>query len=112
MASTVLHPSAPLPLLDFLRERTALRSFIAIRAIDEFSSQMLNVAIAWYMYTATHDPMSLAYIGLIRFLPNIATALLAGQAADRLERRRIIGLSLAVQALCLVILGVLAAEAS
>ena len=110
MASTVLHLSAPLPLLNFLHERTALRSFIAIRAIDEFGSQMLNVAIAWYMYVATRDPMSLAYVGLIRFLPNIAMALLAGHAADRLDRRRIIGFSLTVQALCLAILGAWAAN--
>src|SRR5215471_967341 len=99
MAATVLHPSVQLPLLNFLHERTALRSFIAIRAIDEFNSQMLNVAIAWYMYAATRDPMSLAYVGLMRFLPNIAMALLAGQAADRLDRHRIIGLALTVQSL-------------
>src|SRR5262249_61084444 len=105
MAATVLHPSAQLPLLNFLHERTALRSFIAIRAIDEFSSQMLNVAIAWYMYVATRDPMSLAYVGLLRFLPNIAMALLAGHAADRLDRRRVIGFSLTLQALCPAILG-------
>jgi MFS family permease len=62
---------------------------------------MLNVAIGWYVYTATHNPMSLAYVGLAQFLPNIGLVLFAGQAADRFDRRRVIGLSLLVQTLCL-----------
>ena len=56
--------STALPLLRLLRERPALRGFIAIRAADELGAQMLNVAIGWYVYAATNDPMSLAYIGV------------------------------------------------
>ena len=96
-----LDTATQLPLLDLLRERPALRGFIAIRATDELASQMLNVAIGWYVYAATHDPMSLAYVGLAQFLPTIGIVLLAGQAADHFDRRKIIGLSLSVQTLCL-----------
>src|SRR5581483_1148875 len=65
---------------------------------------MLNVAVGWYVYSTTHNPMSLAYVGLAQFLPNIGLVLFAGQAADRLDRRRIIGVSLLVQMLCLAAL--------
>jgi hypothetical protein len=67
--SMVLETRTKLPLSYWLRERPGLRSFIAIRAADELASQMLNVAIGWYVYAATHDPMSLAYVGLAQFLP-------------------------------------------
>ena len=95
-----------------LRRRSAFRGFLIIRAVDELSVQMLNVAIAWYVYAATHDPMSLAYVGLARFLPNLGVVLIAGQVADRCDRRRIIGLSLFLQALCGAAFGVLAAAGS
>jgi MFS family permease len=84
-----------------LRELPALRRFIVIRAADELASQMLNVAIGWYVYAATRNPMSLAYVGLAQFLPNIGMALVAGQAADRFERRKLIWLSFLIEAVCL-----------
>jgi MFS family permease len=101
----VLGTSAKLPLLHWLRERPALRGFIAIRAAVAMASQMLNVAIGWYVYAATHDPMSLAYVGLAQFLPNIGMVLIAGPAADRFDRRKIIGLALVIQTLCVATFG-------
>ena len=113
MAATTIPNSSPnLPLLHFLRERPALRRFIAIRTFDELSSQMLNVAIAWYVYSATHNPMSLAYVGLARFLPNISMVLIAGHTVDRLDRRKIIGLSLLVQTVCVAIFSALSATSA
>ena len=111
MARSKMYSSRKLPLRHLLRQRPALRAFLVIRALDELSAQMLNVAIAWYVYAATRDPMSLAYVGLARFLPNIGTVLIAGQAADRFDRRRTIGLSLFVQALCVAAFAGLSAEA-
>jgi len=92
--------SARLTLARFLSEQPALLRYIAIRAADELSAQMLSVAIGWYVYAATHDPMSLAYVGLARFLPNISLVLIAGPASDRFDRRRITALALIVQTLC------------
>jgi MFS family permease len=74
-----------------------LGRFLAIRTADELASQMLNVAIGWYVYSATHNPMSLAYAGLAQFLPNAAMALVAGHAADRFERRRVVAWALFAQ---------------
>jgi len=94
-----------LPLLHLLSRRPALRSFIVIRSADELSSQMLNVAIGWYVYSATRNPMSLAYVGLAQFLPSIVVLLFAGHAADRFERRKLIRLSLFLQTFCLAAFG-------
>ena len=88
-------------LLHFLHERSALRGYIAICGANELASQMLNVAIGWYVYSATRTPMSLAYVGLAQFLPSIALFPLAGQAADRFDRRKVIGFSMFLQTLCL-----------
>jgi MFS family permease len=112
MAASTWNSPADLPLLHFLRRQPALRSFIAIRALDELCSQMLNVAVGWYVYSATHNPMSLAYVGLARFLPNIAMVLIAGHAADRLDRRKIIGLSVFSQALCIAAFGTLSVSSA
>jgi MFS family permease len=56
--------------------------------------------------------MSLAYVGLARFLPNFGMVLFAGHAADRLDRRKIIGLSLFLQALCVAAFGALSPSAT
>jgi MFS family permease len=88
-------------MLSFLRERPALRGFIAISAANELGSQMLNVGVGWYVYAATNSAMSLAYVGLARFLPNICLVLVAGQAADRLDRRKLIGFALLLEMLCI-----------
>ncbi len=110
MAAIACNTPIPLPLLHFLRRQPALRSFIAIRALDELCSQMLNVAVGWYVYSATHNAMGLAYVGLARFLPNFAMVLFAGHAADRLDRRKIIGLSLFLQAFCVAAFAALSAS--
>ena len=100
-----LSTTTTLPLLHWLRERPALRSFIAIRAAEELASQILNVAIGWYVYAATHDPMSLAYVGLAQFLPTIGMVLIAGYAADHFDRRKIIARSLFIQTLYIATFG-------
>jgi len=79
----------------------ALASYIAIQSAAELAAQMLNVAIGWYVYAATHNPMSLAYVGLAQFAPNAVMLLIAGHAADRFDKRKLIRISLLVQALCL-----------
>jgi MFS family permease len=78
--------------------------FIAARMATAFSIQMQNVAIGWYVYALTNNPLSLGYIGLAQFLPSILLVLAAGPAADRFDRRSIVVLSLAAQALASIAL--------
>src|SRR5262252_7690331 len=73
--------AAPVPILRFLRQRPALWDLVAIHSADELATQMLNVALGWYVYSATRNPMSLAYLGLAQFLPKAGVLLVAVQAA-------------------------------
>ncbi len=100
--------AAPLrfSLPQLLRARPAFRGFVVLRAADELASQMLNVAIGWYVYSTTRDPISLAYVGLAQFLPTIGLVLIGGHFADRFDRARIIGLTVFVQMLCVATFGV------
>jgi len=83
---------------------STLCAFVAVRGAEELASQMLTVAIGWSLYSATGNPMSLAYAGLAQLLPNAGLVLFAGRAADRFDRRRIAVLSLSLQTLCLAAL--------
>ncbi|WP_237167775.1 MFS transporter [Paenibacillus yonginensis] len=51
---------------------------------------MLTVVISWQMYALTHDAFSLGLVGLAEFIPMLLLTLIAGQVADRFERRKII----------------------
>jgi MFS family permease len=84
-------------LFALLRTRPVLRGMVLIHSADELAAQMLNVVLGWYVYSVTRSPMSLAYLGLAQFLPKAAVLLLAGHAADRLDRRKVIAASLAIQ---------------
>jgi MFS family permease len=91
---------------DLFLERPALRRFIVIRSLDELATQMVNVAVGWRVYAATHDPMSLAYIGLAQFASTFALTLLGGEVSDRFDRRRVITFALVAQSLCLALFAI------
>jgi hypothetical protein len=52
--------------------------------------QMLGVAVAWQMYALTGSAFDLGLVGLTQFLPMAAFMLVAGQVADRYDRRRLL----------------------
>jgi len=58
-------------------------------------SQMRMVAVDWQVYEIAtkqglNPALALGFIGLLRLIPMILTALFAGVAADRFERRKVI----------------------
>ncbi len=68
---------------------------------------MLIVALGYQVYQLTHNPLDLGLIGLSQFLPFVVLVLPAGQAADHLDRRRIMAACYALLAACAVLLAVL-----
>jgi MFS family permease len=54
--------------------------------------QMLGVAVGWQMYALTGSALDLGLIGLAQFLPAASFMLVAGQIADRYDRRRLLQL--------------------
>lgn len=65
---------------------------------------MQTVAVGWQVYALRHDPLDLGLVGLSQFLPFMPLALVAGHAADRFNRRRILALCYATQVLCALLL--------
>ena len=65
--------------------------FLASRGTTMTANQMLGVALGWHVYERTGDVWNLGLIGLFMFLPVFCLFLVAGLAADRLDRRLIVG---------------------
>jgi MFS family permease len=76
-------PYAALRLPDY--RRFALGWTIATTGL-----RMQAVAVMWEIYTRTHSPMALGYVGLSQALPVVALALLGGHTADVHDRKRIV----------------------
>ncbi|WP_437336484.1 MFS transporter [Sorangium sp. So ce394] len=89
--------------LGVLRHRS-FSFYLASRLLSAIAVQMQSVAIGWQVYALTGDVFDLGLIGLAQFAPFFALILVAGQAADRFDRRRIITVGLGVELFCSVLL--------
>jgi MFS family permease len=69
------------------------------RTCASMGYQMLGVAVAWQMYALTGSAFDLGLVGLVQFLPAAAFMLVAGQVADRYDRRRLLRICQAVEGL-------------
>jgi MFS family permease len=69
------------------------------RTCASMGFQMLGVAVGWQMYALTGSAFDLGLVGLIQFLPAAAFMLVAGQVADRYDRRRLLQISQMIEAL-------------
>src|SRR5437016_9503830 len=76
------------------------RRFLAARLLANLGAQMVTVTVGYQVYQLTRQPLDLGLIGLSQFLPFVILILPAGQAADRLDRRRIVAACYATLALC------------
>jgi MFS family permease len=66
--------------------------------------QMLGVAVAWQMYALTGSAFDLGLVALMQFLPSAAFMLVAGQIADRYDRRRLLQICQTVEGLAAAML--------
>jgi MFS family permease len=83
--------------LPALRERRFARLWLALLG-QGLGVQALEVAIGWQVYSISHNPLELGWIGLAEFLPMFLLALPAGQLADRLPRPLVFAAALALGA--------------
>ncbi|MGH8224617.1 MAG: MFS transporter, partial [Gammaproteobacteria bacterium] len=72
--------------------------FICGRLGATVATQMLSVVVGWQVYALSHDPLALGFVGLVQFLPMALLILPAGNLADRFNRKHLLALSWAVQA--------------
>jgi MFS family permease len=75
------------------------RRFFGARFLTGLAMQIHNVGLGWLVYDRTGSALALGLIGLAAFLPALLLALLAGAAADRFDRRRIVTVCYALIAL-------------
>ena len=80
------------------------RFYSAARLIGIMGAEAQSVGVAWQVYQITHSALALGYTGLALFLPGIVFVLPAGHVADRYDRRAIILVCNAVQAVATALL--------
>jgi MFS family permease len=66
--------------------------FLLSRSLTRFASQIGAVAIGWQIYDLTGSAFDLGMVGLVQFLPTALLVFVAGQTADRFERKRVVQL--------------------
>lgn len=59
-------------------------------AISNFGDGLSTVAYPWLTSAVTRDPVAIAGIGIVRFLPWLVFSLPAGVITDRYDRRRLV----------------------
>tara|TARA_R100000365_G_scaffold1443_1_gene4970 strand:+ start:31 stop:264 length:234 start_codon:yes stop_codon:yes gene_type:complete len=67
--------------------------------LDGFAVQIQTVAVGWYIYDLTRNPLGLGIVGLSQFMPALLLVLVTGQVADRFSRRSIMGVCIAAEAI-------------
>jgi MFS family permease len=82
-----MSPIDPAP--DSLLKHRSFVLFWTARVSANFAFQMVGVAMGWQMYALTGSALDLGLVGLVQFLPATVLILVAGQLADRYDRRRI-----------------------
>ncbi len=84
----------PVPRLapDFspLRESRDLRLVVLGSFLSGLGSQATLVALPYQLYVQTHSALLVGLLGAVELGPLIASALLAGAVADRMDRRRLL----------------------
>src|SRR6201981_3904372 len=73
--------------------------FLLSRSLSRFSSQIAAVAIGWQVYDLTTSAFLRGMVGLVQFLPTALLVLVAGHAADRYQRKRVVQLCQLAEAL-------------
>src|ERR1700716_832064 len=80
-------------------KRRSFLLFLLTRSFSRFSSQVAAVAIGWQIYDLTGSAFDLGMVGLVQFLPTALLLFVAGNAADRYERKRVVQLCQLAEAL-------------
>jgi MFS family permease len=77
------------------------------QCISAVGSWMQMVALGWLIYDLTESSLYLGLVGLARAIPALIFTLIGGAAADRYNRRWIVGIANAVVTICAFVLGIL-----
>lgn len=87
-----------------LRDHPDYLRLMGARIAGTAANQMLMVALGWQMYELTGSAWELGLVGLMQFVPALLLTLPAGHLADRHDRRWLLAISLALQAVVAAVL--------
>src|ERR1700743_1157671 len=90
--ATMCAPSPTPASTGTLLQQPSFLYFLVSRSLSRFSSQIGAVAIGCQVYALTGSAFDLGMVGLGQFLPTALLVFVAGQAADRVERKRVVQL--------------------
>jgi MFS family permease len=76
------------------------RRFLVMRLMTTLNVQIMSVAVGYYVYELTNDPLMLGFIGLTEAIPAISISLWAGHLADKYSRRNLLVGCISVLLLC------------
>lgn len=96
-------PDSPSPL-----SRPAFLHFLCARVGASLAFQIVSVAVGWQVYELSGSALDLGLIGLAQFLPMAVLTLVVGHVADRYDRRRIVAIYMAIEALATLTLALAA----
>lgn len=74
-----------------------LSRFLAGHAVSALGSKMQAAALLWHVYALTNSALALGALGFIELVPLVLLAPVGGVAADRFDRRVVLGVAQAVQ---------------
>ncbi len=72
-----------------LLKQSSFLLFLSSRSLSRLASLVGIVAMGWQIYDLTASAFALGMVGLVGFLPTAFLVFVAGHAADRYERKRI-----------------------
>jgi MFS family permease len=76
-----------------------VRRYFWARGFSEFAYQMAAVAVGWQIYALTGSAFDLGMVGLVQFVPTAVLTFVAGHAADRYDRQRVVQICQLVEGL-------------
>jgi len=73
--------------------------YLCTRALARIAMLVQSVSVGWQVYDITRSPLALGLVGLVEFVPMFLVTLPAGEMADRFDQRRMLAVSLLLEAL-------------
>lgn len=80
---------SPVPTIKLFSHKP-FRNFFWARGLSSFSYQIGAVAVGWQVYALTNSAFDLGLVGLVQFIPMALLVFVAGHAADRFDRKRVV----------------------
>ncbi len=82
----------------FLLRDPVFRAFLIANMAERFAAAAMTVLLGFQVYELTHNPLDLAWLGLIEAIPGISLVLYGGHVADRHSRRQVMLIAAALLA--------------